>query len=190
MRAALPPPERQEHGRLLVVVNLTVVKYLPPVWQERALRREQYRVWVVSPFVGMAGRHTASPIPHASPRRRRCFVGYGRKSPPHSRQLPEQSRAAPPPGTAGTVSAAGHEAHSVTSGASPSGTAGTRRPGGTGRTPAKAQTPPAATAGTAPQRADAPPGVNHGTRRMKGAMPPTPGGTGKSPKPGRKGGEP
>ena len=78
----------------------------------------------------------------------------------------------------------------VTSGASPSGTAGTRRPGGTGRTPAKAQTPPAATAGTAPQRADAPPGVNHGTRRMKGAMPPTPGGTGKSPKTRKKRSEP
>lgn len=144
---------------------------------------------VVSPFVGMAGRHTASPIPHASPGGEGVLSDMA-GSPRPTAGSSRSSRAAPPPGTAGTVSAAGHEAHSVTSGASPSGTAGTRRPGGTGRTPAKAQTPPAATAGTAPQRADAPPGVNHGTRRMKGAMPPTPGGTGKSPKTRKKRSEP
>ena len=143
----------------------------------------------LSPFVGMAGRHTASPIPHASPGGEGVLSDMA-GSPRPTAGSSRSSRAAPPPGTAGTVSAAGHEAHSVTSGASPSGTAGTRRPGGTGRTPAKAQTPPAATAGTAPQRADAPPGVNHGTRRMKGAMPPTPGGTGKSPKTRKKRSEP
>lgn len=142
MRAALPPPERQEHGRLLVVVNLTVVKYLPPVWQEPGTPAGSSTVsGVVSPFVGMAGRHTASPIPHASPGGEGVLSDMA-GSPRPTAGSSRSSRAAPPPGTAGTVSAAGHEAHSVTSGASPSGTAGTRRPGGTGRTPAKAQTPP------------------------------------------------
>ena len=143
----------------------------------------------VSPFIGMAGRHTVSPISHASPGGEGVLPDMA-GSPRPTAGSSRISRAAPPPGTAGTVSAVGHEAHSVTSGASPSGTAGTRRPGGTGRTPAKAQTPPAATAGTAPQGADAPPGVNRGTRRMKGAVPPMPGGTGKPPKTRKKRSEP
>lgn len=188
MRAALPPPERQEHGRLLVVVNLTVVKYLPPVWQERALPPGAVPCleWYHLSSVWQEGiPPPPSPMP---PRAAKVFCRIWQEVPAPQQAAP--GAAAPPPGTAGTVSAAGHEAHSVTSGASPSGTAGTRRPGGTGRTPAKAQTPPAATAGTAPQRADAPPGVNHGTRRMKGAMPPTPGGTGKSPKTRKKRSEP
>lgn len=142
-----------------------------------------------SPFAGMAGRHTASPKPHTSPGGESILPDMA-GSPRPTAGSSRISHAAPPPGTAGTASAAGHEAHSVTSSSSPSGTAGTRRPGGTGRAPAKAQTPSAATAGTAPQGAVTPPGVNHGTRRMKGAMPPTPGGTGKSPKTRKKRSEP
>lgn len=49
---------------------------------------------VVSPFVGMA-EGIRLPHPPCLPGRRRCFVGYGRKSPPHSRQLPEQPCRAP-----------------------------------------------------------------------------------------------
>lgn len=109
--------------------------------------------------------------------------------PPVGSQRPPEGGASTP-GTAGTASAAGHEAHSVTSSTSPSGTAGTRRPGGTGRAPAKAQTPSAAAAGTVPQGVVTPPGVNRGTMRMKGAMPPTPGGAGKSPKSRKKRSEP
>ena len=142
-----------------------------------------------SPFAGMAGRHTASPKPHTSPGGESILPDMA-GSPRPTAGSSRISHAAPPPGTAGTASAAGHEAHSVTSSSSPSGTAGTRRPDGTGRAPAKAQTPSAATAGTAPQGAVTPPGVNHGTRRMKGAMPPTPGGTGKSPKTRKKRSEP
>ena len=143
---------------------------------------------VASPFAGMAGRHTA-PKPHTSPGGESILPDMA-GSPRPTAGSSRISHAAPPPGTAGTASAADHEAHSVTSSSSPSGTAGTRRPGGTGRAPAKAQTPSAATAGTAPQGAVTPPGVNHGTRRMKGAMPPTPGGTGKSPKTRKKRSEP
>lgn len=142
-----------------------------------------------SPFAGMAGRHTASPKPHTSPGGESVLPDMA-GSPRPTAGSSRISHAAPPPGTAGTASASGHEAHSVTSSSSPSGTAGTRRPGGTGRAPAKAQTPSAAAAGTAPQGAVTPPGVNHGTRRMKGAMPPTPGGTGKSPKTRKKRSEP
>ncbi len=142
-----------------------------------------------SPFAGMAGRHTASPKPHTSPGGESILPDMA-GSPRPTAGSSRISHAAPPPGTAGTASAADHEAHSVTSSSSPSGTAGTRRPGGTGRAPAKVQTPSAATAGTAPQGAVTPPGVNHGTRRMKGAMPPTPGGTGKSPKTRKKRSEP
>lgn len=142
-----------------------------------------------SPFAGMAGRHTASPKPHTSPGGESILPDMA-GSPRPTAGSSRISHAAPPPGTAGTASAAGHEARSVTSSSSPSGTAGTRRPDGTGRAPAKAQTPSAATAGTAPQGAVTPPGVNHGTRRMKGAMPPTPGGTGKSPKTRKKRSEP
>ena len=115
---------------------------------------------VASPFAGMAGRHTASPKPHTSPGGESILPDMA-GSPRPTAGSSRISHAAPPPGTAGTASAADHEAHSVTSSSSPSGTAGTRRPGGTGRAPAKAQTPSAATAGTAPQGAVTPPGVNN-----------------------------
>lgn len=134
-----------------------------------------------SPLAGMAGRHTGSPKSHASPGSEGVLPDMA-GSPRPAAGSSRISRAAPPPGTAGTVSATGYEAHFVTSGASPSGTAGTRRPGGTVRAPSKTQMPPAATAGTTPQGVSPSPEANRGTRRMKGGTPPTLGGTGKPPK--------
>lgn len=73
----------------------------------------------------------------------------------------------------------------------PSGTAGTRRPSGSGTPQMKPQTPPPATAGTAPKGTKEPPQTNQGTRRMKSGMPPPmQGGTGQSSKRRRKRSEP
>lgn len=58
-------------------------------------RREQYRVWSGITFRRYGRKAYRLPHPPCLPGRRRCFVGYGRKSPPHSRQLPEQPCRAP-----------------------------------------------------------------------------------------------
>lgn len=90
-------------------------------------------------------------------------------------------------GTAGSMPAPGCEFLATGAGMSSTGTAGTRRPSGSGTPQMKPQTPPTATAGMAPQGAKEPPQMNQGTRRMKSGMPPPmQGGTGQSSKRRRK----
>ena len=90
-------------------------------------------------------------------------------------------------GTAGSMPAPGCEFLATGAGMSSTGTAGTRRPSGSGTPQMKPQTPSTATAGMAPQGAKEPPQMNQGTRRMKSGMPPPmQGGTGQSSKRRRK----
>lgn len=132
-------------------------------------------------FSGTAGRYAASSKSHA-PSGGEGVLPDMAGTPRSTAGSARISHVVPPTGTAGTISAAGHEVHSAASESSLSGTAGMRRPGKVGGPSAKAKMPSAASAGTAPQGADISPKVNRGTRRMKGGVPPTPGGLGKASK--------
>ena len=104
---------------------------------------------------------------------------------------PSSGHAGPPSGTAGSMPVPGREFPAAGAGMSSTGTAGTRRPSGSGTPQMKPQTPPPATAGTAPKGTKEPPQTNQGTRRMKSGMPPPmQGGTGQSSKRRRKRSEP